>query len=107
MPIRRGEDWGEPGGLGSGGVLVGGDGEARTLIEDARRANRPLPELGLLGGDLCRTLGGRGDPDALRSPEAWRFAVDVGAVLLDAGCSGSAPTWWPGREGGPVRRWWS
>lgn len=83
MPIRRGEDWGEPGGLGPDGILVDGDAQARTLIEDARRANRPLPELGLLGGDLCRTLGGRGDSDAIRSPEAWRFAVDLGAVLLD------------------------
>ncbi|MDE0117759.1 MAG: hypothetical protein OXT07_14235 [bacterium] len=64
-------------------MLVRTDAEARALIEEARRANRPLPELGLLGGDLCRTLGGRGDADAIRSPEAWRFEVDVGAVLLD------------------------
>lgn len=83
MPIQRGEDWGEPGGLGPSGVLVRTDAEARSVIEEARRANRPLPELGLLGGDLCRTLGGRGDADAIRSPEAWRFSVDVGAVLLD------------------------
>ena len=83
MPIQRGEDWGVAGGLGADGVLVGSDAEARALIEEARRANRPLPELGLLGGDLCRTLGGRGDPDAVRSPQAWRFSVDVGAVLLD------------------------
>ena len=83
MPVQRGEDWGEPGGMSSGGALVGSDAEARALIEDARRANRPLPEVGLLGGDLCRTLGGRGDTDAIRSPEAWRFEVDLGAVLLD------------------------
>ena len=83
MPIRRGEDWGESGGLGADGVLVSSDAEARSVIEDARRANRPLPELGLLGGDLCRTLGGRGDAEAIHSPEAWRFAVDLGAVLLD------------------------
>ncbi len=83
MPIRRGEDWGEPGGLGQDGILVAGDGEARALIEAARRDRRPLPELGLAGGDLCRTLGGRGDAEAIGSPEAWRFAVDVGAVLLD------------------------
>lgn len=83
MPIRRGDDWGETGGLGSNGVLVDSDAEARRLVEEARRTNRPLPELGLLGGDLCRTLGGRGDADAIRSPEAWRFEVDLGAVLLD------------------------
>ena len=83
MPIHRGEDWGEPGGLGPNGVLVSNDAEVRILIEEARRNNRPLPEFGLLGGDLCRTLGGRGDADAIRSPEAWRFEVDLGAVLLD------------------------
>lgn len=83
MPIQRGEDWGESGGLGPDGVLVGSDAEVRSIVEDARRANRPLPELGLLGGDLCRTLGGRGDAGAINSPEAWRFAVDLGAVLLD------------------------
>lgn len=83
MPIRRGEDWGETGGLGPNGVLVGSDAEARSLVEEARRANRPVPELGLLGGDLCRTLGGRGDAEAIRSPEAWRFEVDLGAALLD------------------------
>ncbi len=83
MPIERGRDWGEPGGLGPEGVLVGSDAEARAVIEEARRANRPLPELGLLGGDLCRTLGGRGDAGAIRSPQAWRFEVDLGSVLLD------------------------
>lgn len=83
MAVRRGEDWGETGGLGSEGVLVDSDADARMLIEEARRTNRQLPELGLLGGDLCRTLGGRGDAGAVRSPEAWRFQVDLGAVLLD------------------------
>ncbi len=83
MPIERGEQWGEPGGLGPGGVLVATDAEARAHLEEARRANRPLPELGLLGGDLCRTLGGRGDANHIGSPQAWRFMVDVGAVLLD------------------------
>ncbi len=83
MAVRRGEDWGETGGLGSEGVLVDSDADARMLIEEARRTNRRVPELGLLGGDLCRTLGGRGDAAAVRSPEAWRFQVDLGAVLLD------------------------
>ncbi|WP_420638106.1 hypothetical protein [Candidatus Poriferisocius sp.] len=83
MPIQRGEDWGEPGGLGPDGVLVSSDDQARTLIEEARRSNQPVPDIGLVGGDLCRTLGGRGRADAIRSPDAWRFAVDLGAVLLD------------------------
>ena len=42
-----------------------------------------MPPLGLLGGDLCRTLGGPGDEGRLRSPDAVRFRVDLGEVLLD------------------------
>ena len=39
-------------------------------LEAARRDRRELPTLGLLGGDLCRTLGGRGDEARLRSRAA-------------------------------------
>src|SRR4029450_5976164 len=55
----------------------------RERVERGRRAGEPVPPLGLLGGDLCRTLGGRGDEARLRSPEATRLPVDLGAVLLD------------------------
>lgn len=81
--MRRGETWGEPGTLPSEGVVVQSDAEARRVLEAARRAGRPYPALGLAGGDLCRTLGGRGDGARLRSGPAARFAVDVGEVLLD------------------------
>jgi hypothetical protein len=53
------------------------------IVTAARRANEPVPPLGLLGGDLCRTLGGRGDEGRLRSEEAMTFQVDLGEVLLD------------------------
>jgi diacylglycerol kinase family enzyme len=81
--IEKGEDWGAPGPLPADGVMVRTDAEARAAVEDARRAGRPLPVLGLLGGDLCRTLGGTGDVDRLRSEAAMTFPVDVGAALLD------------------------
>jgi hypothetical protein len=83
MPIARGEAWGSPGPLPDDGVVVRSDAGARAVVEAARRAGRPVPPLGLLGGDLCRTLGGRGDEDRLRSPAAVRLPVDLGAVLLD------------------------
>ena len=53
--------------------------------EAARTAGQELPELGLLGGDLCKTLGGLGDETRLRSPEAMRFPVDLGRVELGDG----------------------
>jgi hypothetical protein len=76
MTIEKGQAWGEPGTLPADGVTVGSDHAARAIVEAARRANAPLPVLGLTGGDLCRTLGGPG-------PLATSFTVDVGAVLVD------------------------
>src|SRR5690606_11974114 len=43
----------------------------------------PISPLGLVGGDLCRTLGGRGDVDRVRSDAGMRLPTDLGAVLLD------------------------
>lgn len=83
MPVRPGESWGELGPLPEGGVLVRSDAEARAVVESARAAGSPIPALGLLGGDLCRTLGGRGDEARLRSPGAARMPVDLGMVLVD------------------------
>jgi hypothetical protein len=57
-------------------VVVESDAEAAAVLEAARRDGRPLPPLGLLGGDLCRTLGGRG---AL----ATVARVDLGEALVD------------------------
>ncbi|MEQ1786447.1 MAG: hypothetical protein ABL966_05295 [Acidimicrobiales bacterium] len=83
MPIRKGEPWGEPGPLPRHGVVVRSDAEAATVIAAARRASEPIPPLGLLGGDLCRTLGGTGDESRLRSDAGVQVPVDLGAVLVD------------------------
>jgi hypothetical protein len=83
VTIRKGEPWGTPGPLPSHGVVVRSDREARAIITAARRANEPIPPLGLLGGDLCRTLGGTGDEARLRSASAVQLPVDLCAVLLD------------------------
>lgn len=83
MTIRKGEPWGEPGALPSHGVVVRSDREARAVVTAARRASEPIPPLGLLGGDLCRTLGGTGDEARLRTAAAVQVPVDLGAVLID------------------------
>jgi hypothetical protein len=85
VTIRKGEAWGEPGALPDDGVVVRTDAEARAALEDARRHGRPFPALGLLGGDLARTLAAPGDEARLRSVDrgAMTFPVDVGQELVD------------------------
>ena len=83
MTIGKGTAYGELRPLPADGVVASTDAEARAVVEQARREHRPVPPLGLLGGDLCRTLGGLGDEPRLRSPEATTFAVDLGCVRLD------------------------
>lgn len=104
MTIRRGEAWGAPGPLPAGAVLVRTDAEARSAVEHAKRTGAELPALGLLGGDLCRTVGGRGDEARIRSGAGTVLPVDLGAVLVDgrrhsfvAHCVVRGRTAWRGR----------
>lgn len=83
MTIRKGQEWGEPGPLAADGVVVASDAEAREVVTEHRRTNRPVPELGLVGGDLWRTLGASSDAAGLGAPDARRLTVDLGAVLVD------------------------
>lgn len=83
MTIEKGKAWGCPGALPADGVEVRSDAEARAALEAARSERRQLPVLGLLGGDLCRTVGGRGDRDRLRRDDAVTLPIDLGEVLID------------------------
>lgn len=103
MTIEKGEPWGAPGTLPVDGVVVRSDAEARAIVERARRAGEPVPPLGLLDGDLCRTVGGAGDEARLHSDEAVRLPVDLGAVLIDGRLHWfvahlvARKRWWRGR----------
>ena len=83
MNIRRGQAWGDQGPLPTGGLSVATDGEVRAAVEEAMRAHVDPPPLGLLGGDLCTTLGGRGNRARLATDDAARVVVDVAHVVLD------------------------
>lgn len=102
MAIGKGLPWGEAAPLGADGVVVRSDAEARRVLEEARSRRVSLPALGLVGGDLWRTLGGsgHGDPARLRSDEAMTFTVDLGEALVDgrlhlfvAHLVAHSPTW--------------
>jgi diacylglycerol kinase family enzyme len=75
--------WGTPMPLPDDGVVVTSDAEASLVLEAARRGGREPPVVGLLGGDLCRTLGGLGDRDRLRGSEAVTFAIDAAEAVFD------------------------
>jgi hypothetical protein len=103
VTIRKGEPWGAPGALPDDGVVVRSDAEARAVVETARRAGQPLPSLGLLGGDLCHTLGGTGDESRLRDGRGTIVSIDLGAVLTDGRLhwfvahAVARRSWWFGR----------
>lgn len=102
MPIRKGEPWGEPGPLPPDGVVVRSDAEARAVVTAARRANEPVPPLGLLGGDLCTAVGGTGDEARLRDGGTV-LPIDLGVVLVDGRLHFfvahlvARRSWWRGR----------
>jgi diacylglycerol kinase family enzyme len=103
VTVERGTDWGSPGKLPADAEVASSDAEVGAIVEEHRRAARPLPVVGLVGGDLCRTLGGTGDVSRLRSDVAIRLPVDVGAALVDGRLHWfvshlvARRSWWRGR----------
>ena len=100
MTIEKGRPWGEPGSIPEDAVEVHSDAEARAAVELAMRAGQRPPPLVLLGGDLCRTLGGRG---TVREGQAHLFPIDLGSALVDGRIhwfvahAVAMRSWWRGR----------
>jgi putative lipid kinase YegS-like protein len=81
VTIERGQDWGRRADRPSDLVEVASDAEAGALVTRLRRADHPVPTLGLLAGDLRRTLG-RADRVARLEREVSEFTVDLGVVVF-------------------------
>ncbi|MCX6506193.1 MAG: hypothetical protein NTU96_03855, partial [Actinobacteria bacterium] len=60
MTIKKGSDYGLLQPLPEGAPIAHSDAELRTLIVAQRLAENTNITVGLLGGDLCKTLGGSG-----------------------------------------------
>ena len=83
MTLERGQPWGSTAPLPDDGIIVASDTEAASAVATARAAGRAVPVLGLVGGDLCRTLGGTGDAARLRTSDAVTLPVDIAEVDVD------------------------
>lgn len=83
MPIEKGGAWGAAGALPPGAPVIETDAAGRAVIEAAWKAHSTPPTIGLAGGDLCRTVGGRGDIGRLNSPEAQTLPCDAMEVRID------------------------
>ena len=81
MTIERGQDWGRRVDRPAELVEVPGDAGAGALVTQLRRAGRPLPPVGLLAGDLRRTLG-RPDAVATLDQQVSEFTIDLGVVTV-------------------------
>lgn len=88
--IRPGQEWGDVGAIPADTPVVDGDAE----LSDYVRAHADPPDaaagegtdiglVALTGGDLCRTLGGRGDVTERLGGSGPIAAVDVGHAWLD------------------------
>ncbi len=102
---REGRAWGAPG-AAAGRRRAWCAPTPRPAPWSSRPAGpgEPIPALGLLGGDLCRTVGGHGRRGpAARGADAMILPVDLGAVLLDGRLHWfvahlvARAAWWRGR----------
>ena len=80
-----------PGTLGPDDPLAADDAALRAIVEPlvlsaigdgAQTTSGPVSRIGLLGGDLCRTVGGRGDVERLRT-DAYVLPCDAVIVELN------------------------
>lgn len=104
MTIKRGEPWGAVGPPPAGLVLVSSDAELFEVVNTCRRDGVPLPALGLLGGDLCRAVGGTGDAGRFDAGEVALLPVDLLRVQVDHGAE--PRTRWAAAHVVLRRGWW-
>ncbi len=104
MTIRKGQPWGSMAAPPRDLTTVASNNELRAVVQAARLANTEIPTIGLLGGDLMRTIGGTADSARLRSGELVpHLPIDVVRVRVDDSREGwfvahlmARRSWWWG-----------
>jgi len=83
MTIKKGSDYGLLQPLPEGASVAHSDAELRALVVAGRDAGNTDVTVGLLGGDLCKTLGGAGVMSRLHGPDALTVPVDLVVASID------------------------
>lgn len=79
MTIKRGADWGVARPLAPSSPVATSDAELAILAQAAN----PHQPIGLVGGDLARTLGATGNRERLYGSTARTVACDAMAISID------------------------
>ncbi len=86
MSIGRGSDWGRTGCLPPGSEIVNSDRDLASILSESRRIGADRPTVGLVGGDVWRTLGAPGGGEQrLRHGPATIAEIDAVEVVADEG----------------------
>lgn len=104
MTIRRGESWGEAVPVPADAVLLRRDADVSGIVRAARSTETAVPTIGLVGGDLARTLGGGRSErfDTFDGETVVRATVDLLRVEVDGRSTIAAAhvvlrrRWWRG-----------
>lgn len=102
-PVEKGRGWGRTAPVPDDAVWVGSDAEAADIVRCCRRDGDQPPPLVLTGGDLARTLGGKGDRARLERGDGTNVPIDLGAALIDGRLDWfvahliARRSWWWGR----------
>ena len=83
MTIRKGEDWGTRTSLRPGDPIVSADSDLASFFSVVNGEISGPERVGLVGGDLARTVGGMAQPDELRQGERPALPIDLGIVTID------------------------
>ena len=83
MTIEKGSDYGLLQPLPEGAPVADSDAELRALIVAGRDAGDSDVTVGVLGGDLCKTLGGSGVRSRLHGPDALTVPIDLVIATID------------------------
>jgi hypothetical protein len=83
MTIRKGSDYGVVQPLPEGAAVARSDAELRELVLASRGPEHDRVTIGLVGGDLCKTLGGAGDIERLSGPDALTVPIDLAIASID------------------------